>query len=187
MPPLMFVDFETTGLDPFVDETIQISYLQIEHEDVMKNRFEPDDIKTFYIMPLTPQRAFLKVNGVCAADINGFNVEEWAKKDAFRWIDVNNFIYNTIRESRWVGVNPCFDYRFYTQLCNRHHITAAAPRDYHLLDISSLAYHLYVSGRIENVKLDTIAKHFNLSRKGKHHKADEDVLLSAQVYRAILF
>lgn len=185
--PLLFIDFETTGLDPFNDEIVEVAYYRLSHEDVMKRRFSLPEVKQLLVLPINPNRAFMKTNGICAADINGFNIKEWEKNDAIRWTEASQILSNAIKGSRWVGANPCFDYRFYTNLCNRHHIRPTNPGDYHLCDISSMAYTLHSADVIPNTKLDTILKHFDMERKYKKHSAVEDVYLTMHVYRQFCF
>lgn len=189
MLPLLFIDFETTGLDPFVDEIVQAAYIQLTHEDLMKGRFSLEEIQNIYVMPLNPQRAFMKSPGsnVSASDINGFDIKKWEKLDSRRWIDATQSMHSVISTSRWTGMNPCFDYQFYTTLCNRHHIRPSIPGTYHICDVTSMAYHLYINDSIADIRLNTIAEYYNLERKTKTHDAREDVYLTAQIYRRLHF
>lgn len=186
---LCFVDLETTGLDPFVDEVVEVAVARTTHARLMGNDIDRIKIRSVRVMPLHPARAFLKPNSpgaVSTAQINGFDIEQWRISGACTWIEAVDKISQYLTGCKWVGANAAFDYMFYRSLCSRHNVTPVRLGDYHLCDISSIAHPIYMAGRLPNLKMDSLAEHYGFSFRGsKIHTAVEDVRMAMHVYHGL--
>jgi len=191
IPTIIFVDFETTGFDPFQDEVTEVSLLRIQHKFLYRERFRfAQDILRYLVMPQSPQRAFIKgKNGICAADINGFDPEQWQRRGALDWPIIAETLAVKMKDCKWVGANAQFDYMFMLAQNQRRRCAKFNPRlaDYHLCDLSSMAWPLVTDGEIPNPKLSTLAEHFDLDiKQGDVHNSSVDVEIAVKVYKHLI-
>lgn len=178
--PLVFLDTETTGLDPHHHEIIEICMVKHSHE--IASTIEcPERVSQVYemIMPEWPDRLDPK-----AAEVNGFTVAEWEGKGAIGFHECANEIADYIEGCTLVGFNPWFDIRFIMSELSR--VGHKAPHfNYHALDLCSMAYPLKAMGLIEGVSAKRICEFFEIDYSAAH-RACNDVELSIECYRRLL-
>lgn len=178
--PLVFLDTETTGLDPLYHEIIEISI--VRHSRETASRIEcPERKSEVYnmILPEWPGRLDPK-----AAEINGFSMLEWESKSAVEFHECADEIANYIEGCTIVGFNPWFDIRFLMSEFDRIGYTAPIF-NYHALDLCSMAYPLKVAGLIPGVGARHICKFFEIDYSAAHRAAN-DVELSIECFRRLL-
>jgi DNA polymerase III epsilon subunit-like protein len=191
MKDLLFVDFETTGLDPFVDEVVEISMLRKSHDEIVNGDFSIDDVHMIRVMPEHPERAFMIPPGMkmSAAHINGFSVERWREERYLHQLhtweqaihESIQYMYNT----KWCGMNAQFDYFFYLSLNCRNRVISPKLGDYHLLDLLSIGHIMLANDQISKLSLDNMLEYFDFRRSSEIHTSIEDVYLSAALYQML--
>lgn len=177
MEPLVFLDTETTGLEPGYHEIIEICAAKLPHKIASTIEYPERQIMYYLTLPLHKERIDLK-----AALINGFNMDNWLARGAVELHEVIEPIARFMDGCTIVGFNPWFDLRF---------IIASTPSDidlkfnYHTIDLCSMAYPLKVAGKIPGVSAKHICKFFEIDYS-RAHRACEDVDLSIDCYRLLL-
>jgi DNA polymerase-3 subunit epsilon len=180
MRPLVFLDTETTGLDPEFHEIIEIC--MVKHDPKIAGSIEcPERCSQLYelIMPEWPERISPQ-----AAEVNGFDITEWESKGAIEFSECADNIVSYMEGCTIVGFNPWFDIRFILSELSR--VGHEKPNfNYHALDISSMAYPLKAGEFINSVSAKSICEFFDIGYEGAH-RACNDVELAIECYRQLL-
>lgn len=176
---LLFLDTETTGLDPVKNGIIQISGI-IEIDGVVKEEFDfrcnifpgkvcngdalecngktLEQIKTFE----DPRVVYRKLVGILTKYIDRYD-----KNDRFYLVGQNvKFDYDMMRQ--WFEDNG--DRYFYTFIF------------YHLIDIITISALFHITGimKLPNMKLVTVAEHFGI--KFNAHDSKEDIRVCREIF-----
>lgn len=151
---LAFIDTETTGLDPFQHEIIEVAVILVEggtiiyklHEKVKPEHLELADKKA------------LEVNGYAA------NPEAWAR--ALPMHVVGPKILSLLEGAVLVGHNVGFDEMFLRQNLARAGVKGKVP--FHKIDTVTLVFeHLRPFG-LKRVALDSVRDFLGWSKEGAH-------------------
>lgn len=157
---LVFIDTETTGLDPNFHEIIEIGMIQVDPES-MEEIGEALEIR---IRPEHIERASPE-----ALVVNGYNEEDW--KDA---VSSRTAVEIIDKALDWVmigGHNVHFDRAFLAALFARHNRKLRIFS--HIVDTATLAYPLYIAGILPSLNLDAIGAHFGIERTPVHNALDD--------------
>lgn len=168
---LCFVDIESTGLHPHEGhEIIEVAMVRI-----CPKTLEERGRLHEYILPHVPPSSDV-------ATINGYNEEEWRQNGA-QHLTVNHLksMSKLMTGATLAGQNPGFDKSFLEPVFKTFLEQPWPKMDYHLLDVASLAWPLFVSGHIQGVGLKHTRKLFGLT--GREHRALSDVLDTITVYK----
>lgn len=165
--PLIFIDIETTGLDPLRHDIIEVAAMRVDPvslgvEAVFESRVRPTST--------TPADA-------SAVELNGFQAEEW--DDAPLLEEVLVSLRGFLEGGLLIGHNPTFDWTF---LLTAYRTLGVRPPkvDHHLIDTVSLAWPLLRQGMVRSLSLLELCKHYGIPNQGAHH-ALEDVVRTYQV------
>lgn len=132
---LAIVDIETTGLDPFHHEPIDLGAIYTD--------LEGNEIGRFFIRvhPEHPERAEETSKG-----ITGFSAERWRSLEAVapetavsRFIEFHNQL-SAERRYIFTAFNASFDRAFLDALLKRHQSSFLALYPYYTLDLPSMAF-----------------------------------------------
>jgi len=175
---LLFLDTETTGVDPLKNGIIQIAGIvdingQIVEEFNLKCRPFPGQIYT---------AEALKVTGTTVEEIKNYP----DPKEAYQKIQAifNKYInrYDKNDKFTMVGQNTKFDYDFMTVFFqNNYDKFFYAYVAYHLVDLVNASALFKMAGKISvpNMKLETMAKCFGITLNA--HDALEDIRATRQI------
>jgi len=175
---LVFVDFETTGLDPSAGhEIIDLAAVRVR-SDFSR---EIGSVSRLCL----PQR--LDIASPEALEVNKYDPREWAREGVHIRVALVEFSallgddpFNTIV---WVGHNPSFDRGFSDVSFKREKL--AVPNTKYLIDTASLAWPLVVKGIIDKMNLESICSRYGVSNQGSH-RAMTDVRRTISVYKRML-
>lgn len=177
--PLVFLDTETTGLDPEHHEIIEICMSKLSPEVAATIECPERHGLYFLTLPMRPDLIDPK-----AIAINGFNMDEWIAKGATEFAEVADQIADFMEGCTLVGFNPWFDLRFLFKSIWRS--TGRIPEfNYHVVDLCSVAWPLKVAGLIKSVSAKSICELFEIDYAGAH-RACNDVDLSIECYRRLM-
>lgn len=162
--PLVVVDVETTGLDPKADQIIEIGAIKIMG-------FEPVDQFNSLIassIPLTDD--IIRITGITPKMLEGQPAMNGVLKNFLKFIE----------GSILVAHNAEFDISMIKAACSRIGIDLEWPI------ICTLKLAREFLPELENKKLDTLARHYNLKFE-ERHRAIGDIKVTCDVFRQILF
>jgi len=152
---LLFIDVETTHLNPAIGEIIEIAIIR---DDGVSSRR--------YVTKIRPEN--LHVADRRSLEINGYNEKEWF--DAPRASEIAQDIGYFIQGGLFVGHNVHFDYEWIEEFLHQHKVPMRAS--YRKIDTMTLAHeHLPF---LSSHSLKTIREFFDISTLGSH-RAEKDV------------
>jgi len=176
---LLFLDTETTGLDPDIHGMIEIAGI-VEIEGVVKKEF------CYKMKPFKGQminQKALATNGYKADDI-----KDWAEPlDIYKEIvsDFNEFIdpYNKRDKFHMVGQNPSFDYEFLNEFFFRNNNNYLYSYiHYHKIDLVAITATFKLAGLldVENAKLSVVSEALGFQHTA--HKAMDDTKMVQKIF-----
>lgn len=158
------IDLETTGLSVVDDRIIEIGAILVE------NGNEPLRFQCLVNSGIELSSEIIKLTGITPEMIKSEGLSE--KESVLRLID---FIGN----HSVVAHNANFDFSFLHALCKRNGIKMIRNR---FIDTIQIARHRL--NDVNNYKLETLGKYFNIA-KGQEHRALSDCCLTAAVYEKL--
>jgi DNA polymerase III epsilon subunit-like protein len=112
------------------------------------------------------------------AKLNHYNVEEW--KDSVSLEEGLEKTFDLMRDSWHAGSNPKFDADFLKVAADSFHWDYPRLASYHLLDVSNLALKLFLEGKVEKLKQESLASYFNLGKT--EHRALGDAIQCMNIF-----
>lgn len=172
MRDLVFIDCETTGLEPDYHEIIEIAAARVDPGTLVIRR--EMDAK---IQPAHPERVDPE-----AVRKNGYTPDRWL--DALSLDEALDRLSPILNGAVLAGHNVAFD-RMFIEAAYHRAEQILPDIDYHLVDTASLAWPLVVAGIIERPSLRFLCEHFGISNEGAH-SAPADVRRTIAVYRELM-
>lgn len=172
--PLVFVDTETGGLDPSKNALLSVAAIRCDAKGKPVDRYEA---KIKVAEPLTVEAQ--------AAAVNGYTPEKWA--DGLEEVAVLARLRDLLRDAVWVGHSPRFDQEFIDAGFRRQFLkTAGYKLGYrYLIDTAILSWPILKAGKVEDLKLQTMARHFAID-PGEAHTAMADAESCRLLYAALV-
>ncbi len=176
---ILFIDLETTGIDPRKNGVVQIAGV-IEIDGKVADEFEfkcgvyPDQIL---------DAKALQVIGKTAQEIAAYPAPGLAYKGLLEVFDKHIDRYNKNDKFMMVGQNPHFDYEFLTEFFRRNgNAFFYAYVQFHLIDLIAITALFRSAGKIDvpNMKLPTMTAYFGIEHKA--HDAKEDINATRELY-----
>ena len=177
---LLFIDTETTGLDPQVNGMIQIAGM-IDIDGDVKEEFN------YRMAPfkgdLVNAKA-LSVIGYSLDELRGFDDPAIVYGKLIKLFGKYVDKYDKRDKFHIVGQNVGFDYRFMQRFFERNNDKYLyAYIQYHQIDLIAITALFKLAGKLEgleNMKLVTVKKHFGL--ESKDHDALEDIRATRSIF-----
>ena len=165
MRDLVFIDLETTHLNPQVGEIIELALVRVTKEREIR-----------FVTKIRPERLHLAQKR--ALEINGYNEEEWHDAPIAR--DVAGRVADLIAGGLLVGHNVSFDFEYLEEFLHVHGQKFRAS--YRKIDTMTLAHeHLPF---LTSYSLATLRDFFGLSQEGAH-RAEKDLDDMRSIYRRL--
>ena len=179
---LLFLDTETTGLDPVKNGIHQVSGI-IEIDGVVKDEF---DFKFKPIEKIEMVNAdSLKVSGLTIEDLRARTMTSAeAYKQLLSIFQKHVDRYNKADKFHMVGQNTKFDYDFIMEWFRKHgNQYGYAYIFYHLIDIISTTAIFKCAGKIsvQDMKLATVASFFGIPLVA--HDAAQDIRVTREIFK----
>lgn len=170
---LLFVDIETSGLDPHAHEIIELAAVRVTHDFALELGSVDRKCRMQH-----PEKAEAK-----ALEINRYSAEEWKNADSIllALLDLDELIGDG--ECLIVGHNVHFDWDFTKEAHRREKL--AIPRTKYLIDTAVLAFPLCVRGIIDRISLEVVCKAYGIENAGSH-RAMTDVRRTMLAYQKLL-
>jgi len=163
--PVVFVDTETTGLEPEKHEILEIAIVAIDGSILLDTKVKPVNIETAH-----PK----------ALEVNGYNEADWAGAPTFD--EIKDQVTEALEHKIFIGQNPNFDRNFIIAALDRVGVEKAYRKvRRHVIDTTTLAYEHLVPCGLNRLNLDAICEFLGveLDRRDRH-----GALADAQACRA---
>lgn len=173
---LMFIDFETGGLDPMIHDITQAAYVLTDKTGTIVLDEYCD--KVIPKRPVDPK----------AAEINGYNAEKWAAEG----VDLSVAMHRITRASRdaiFIAHNQSFDWSFF-QAAQRRYLDSRNRTQfpwngsYHKMCTMTMGMPMVRAGLLENAKLQTFAAYFGID-PGEAHTALSDARTCWEIFKRL--
>ena len=176
---LVFVDVETTGLDPDIQEVIQIGCVVVSQEWSADGKPEFKMIEEFElkIKPIN-----IAVADKVALRINGYNETDWVF--AYDLKQAMEIFAKKTADCIMIGHNVCFDFMFIDKAFKKSGVEN--KMHYHKLDTISIAFaKLHSEGDADRFSLNFLCEYFKIENK-KAHTALSDSRATFEVYKKLM-
>lgn len=167
---LVFLDSETTGLDPLYNEAIEWAAIRVGPDGMEKDVYEAK------VKPSFPERFDAK-----AKEVNGYTEETWA--DAPDELAVAKKMASICQDAILVGQNVSFDENFLTAFLKKHDMKPSWH--YHKIDTMNLAWPGVKTQVIKGMSLVNICEWAGIEQV-KPHRAMSDARCVQQVYNRLM-
>ena len=171
MKDLVFVDVETTGLDPDHHELIEVAAVRVH-----PHTLEPLDHLSLRVVPDRLGDADPR-----ALEVNGYNEADW--RDAVSLGNALRRLAPLLEGAVVAGHNVAFDWAFLVRGFARAGVPLP-PVDYHRVDTASLAWPLVSGAETTSLSLDAVCAALGLSRPSPH-RALADAMAALEVARCL--
>jgi DNA polymerase-3 subunit epsilon len=171
---LLFVDTETTGLDPTRHELLEVAAI----------RTSPDGLTILqtYEAKLFPNH--LSTAEPRALEVNKYSAAEWTEEKCVKPEIVVDNLQKMAGNTVLVGQNVTFDEGFLSPLFTR--IGMKPPWGYHKIDTVSLAWPLYFNNEdLPGLSLEKLCTYLRVASMPTH-RAAADVEACRQVYLKLM-
>ena len=166
---VIFLDVETTGLDPSRHEILEIAIVDLSGHALVHTKIRPVHIET-------AEPEALRINGYAE------HPELWANAPTF--VEMCTQIRDALNHCVIVGHNPGFDRSFVISEMTRAGVEK--PDKYvrrHIIDTTTLAWEHLVPCGLDRLNLDAICQFLEIPLdRTKRHGALEDTMATREAY-----
>jgi len=181
---LLFIDTETTGLNPRKNAVIQIAGF-VDIDGQIKEEFNLS-CRPFKGDLLTAKA--LQVVGKSVKDLEALPEPSEAYRSLIEMFASYIDKYNKLDKFYMVGQNASFDYDFMQRFFEKNNdYYFHAYVDYHKVDLIAITMILKLAGRLkglENMKLRTLKQYFKI--KSPDHDAYADIKVTREIFQIYL-
>lgn len=183
--PICFIDFETGGTDVTIHSPLEMGVVAVVNDEVV------DKLRMILrVSPLVVEQEAIRIN---KSDLLEEGVTEYSQAATiYRNFMIKNFYKingvfqkpNKDNMPFFGGHNTQFDRPFLCKIMNSDFDYCY----YHVIDTMVIANMMRDAGRlpgVENMKLETLSKYFNLPAPARFHDASEDAMQTFHLYKAL--
>lgn len=173
--PIVFVDVETTGLDPSVHEIIELGAVVAKMKDGVLTVTDQLDVKIIpeHIEQADPQ----------ALRVNGYNEADWLFA-----VELSEAMKSFVQKTQgavFIAHNATFDWAFIDTALKKTRIEHSLH--YHRLDTISIAFGLLSQSEsdINRFSLRALCEHFQIDNT-RAHSAFSDAYATYELFKKLL-
>jgi DNA polymerase-3 subunit epsilon len=187
---VVFIDTETTGLDPKVNGIIQVAGIIAELDSISGdiNEQERFDFKCQPMIGDAVEQSALKVNGVTMEQLKTFDTGRNVYNEFCKLLSKRVSKFDKKDKYFFIAYNAQFDYNMLYAWFEKNHDKFFGSWFFSpAIDVMTLAGSGLMDSRDEmkNFKLGTVAERLGLSAEGDLHDAFVDIILTKDVFQTI--
>lgn len=170
---LLFVDTETTGLDPTKHELLEVAAIRCSPDGQSIISAYEAKLKPLHIETAEPK----------ALQINGYTPEEWTDEKCVAPEIVVDNLQKMAVNTVLIGQNVSFDEGFLSPLFTTRNMKP--PWGYHKVDTVALAWPLFLHTSMEGLSLAKICAFLGVAQMPTH-RAAADVAACREIYLRLM-
>ncbi|OGZ07360.1 MAG: hypothetical protein A3C93_02880 [Candidatus Lloydbacteria bacterium RIFCSPHIGHO2_02_FULL_54_17] len=178
---LAFLDIETTGLDPYRHEVIEVGIVLAEQKKDLfgKQSLELVSEHEFKLKPAHIETADLK-----ALEVSKFHERDWGT--AMGQVEGLRAVAEVLNGAVFVAQNVSFDWSFLRKAGNEYGIDFEKAVHCHKLDLASMAFgKLYDEPKLSRFSLRELTEYFGV-KNANAHTALADARATFEVCKKLL-
>ncbi|MEH6764681.1 MAG: 3'-5' exonuclease [Aequorivita antarctica] len=176
MSNICFIDFETTGIDLFLDDPIELGAILTNSNGEVLKEFHS------YISPCSKNK-FSK----SAVEIHGMTFSDVSDSPTQREV-INDFFQYFGTDFRFAGWNTNFDVGFFRKICHLNNkMELYNSIHYRHIDVQTICFIAVELNILDSSKasLSDLADYFGIQRKQKH-SAIEDAFITFRIFQNLM-
>ncbi|MFC6224824.1 exonuclease domain-containing protein [Hymenobacter artigasi] len=175
-PKICFIDFETTGIDVYSDEPIEIGAIIVNNESVVENKFH----SRFQLSKgKNISNESFSIHGISDRDL----LESPSRRDV-----IQRFFSTMGHDFCFASWNISFDVGFFKKVCHENDMMDKFNKvNYRHIDVQTISQVANRLGKFDSQinSLSDCINYFGLERSA-HHNAYQDAELCFAVYKKLL-
>jgi DNA polymerase III epsilon subunit-like protein len=169
---ISLTDIETTGLDPFSDEIIEIGCVVFDSESLKIITTFDSKIAPTHIETASPR----------ALEVNGFMAKDWKCAPSLPYVLTQ---YAALTQgTMFLAQNVMFDWSFLLAASKAQGIPLDFKRP--SLDLPSIAFGKIPHARMQNWSLKTLCAYLGVPQEPKVHRGINGAMTAYEVYKALM-
>lgn len=170
---LLFIDTETTGLDPKVHELLEVAAIRTSPDGQTIISAYEAKLKPLHLETATPK----------ALEINGYTPAEWTDEKCVAPQIVADNLTKMAQNTVLIGQNVSFDEGFLLPLFDN--LKMKVPWGYHKVDTVALGWPLFVNTPMEGLSLAKMCAFLGVAQVPTH-RAASDVAACREIYLRLM-
>ncbi|MDO8442915.1 MAG: 3'-5' exonuclease [bacterium] len=170
--PIAITDVETTGLDPKVQEIVEIGLVVIDQStlmiiDTLNVKIKPEHIETA---------------SEFALKLNGYNSADWEK--AISLPEAMALYAEKTKEAMFCAHNVTFDWSFIAESFKKTGVKN--EMDYHRLDLFTMAWMKLKNSGLEKLNMNEVAKFLGIPEEPLPHRGINGAMTEYEIYKKLI-
>jgi DNA polymerase III subunit epsilon len=164
---LAFVDIETSGLDPFKQEVLEVGIVLAEQTEDDEDLFGRHTLKKVGEHEIKLKPEHIETAEPKALEICRYHSRDWTS--AVSQMEGLSKAADILRNSIFVAQNMSFDWTFLAYAAHVHGVDLDRAVHYHKLDLASMAFGKhYHDDNLFKFTLREMAEHFGVRNENAH-------------------
>jgi len=170
--PIAITDVETTGLDPTIQEIVEIGLVVIDQQtleilDTLDIKVKPEHIETA---------------DEFALKLNGYNKTDW--KNAITLKEAMSIYGEKTKDAIFCAHNVTFDWSFIFEAFRKTGIKN--QMDHHRIDLFTMIWMKLRNLDFEKFSLNEVAKHLGIPEEPMPHRAINGTMTAYEIYKKLV-
>lgn len=170
--PIAITDVETTGLDPTIQEIVEIGLVLVNQQtleivDTLDVKVRPEHLETATEFALK---------------LNGYNVADWQNALTLQ-IAVTLYSEKT-KGAIFCAHNVTFDWSFILEALKKTGVKNLM--DYHRVDLFTMAWMKLHNSSLEKFNMNEVAKYLGIPEEPMPHRAINGTMTAYEIYKRLV-
>ena len=170
--PIAITDVETTGLDPTIQEIVEIGLVVVNQQtleilDTLDVKVRPEHLETATDFALK---------------LNGYNKADW--RNALTLQAAISLYNDKTKDAIFCAHNVTFDWSFILEAFKK--TCVKNQMDYHRVDLFTMAWMRLRNSGLEKFNMNEVAKYLGIAEEPMPHRAINGAMTAYEIYKRLV-